>query len=308
MIRLEHLSKAYGSVKALDDLSLESRPGEVLALLGPNGAGKSTTIKSIVGLVRPTSGRVLIDGIDVAKEPRRARSLIGYLPQRVHFYDNLSPREVLAFYAQLRRAPTTQIDALIERVGLSAAADRRTAGFSGGMLQRLGLAVALLGEPRLMILDEPTAGLDPAGTMLFKDIIQERQQAGTTVLLSSHFLAEVESIADRMAICDRGRIVALDSLEALRRDLALPTRMILALSGGPADPVALARSVGAEDAAYRDGALRVTLRPPQKAAMIRAFEDQGAAIQDLRILEPSLEDIFMAIVQQPTPSGKELRP
>ncbi|HEY9898379.1 MAG TPA: ABC transporter ATP-binding protein [Pantanalinema sp.] len=305
MIRIENLAKEYGALKALDGLSLETRSGEVLALLGPNGAGKSTTIKSIVGLVTPTRGRVLIDGIDVAREPRRARALIGYLPQRVHFYDNLTPREVLAFYAQLRKAPRTQIAPLIEHVGLGHAADRRTAGFSGGMLQRLGLAVALLGEPRLLVLDEPTAGLDPEGSLLFKETIQERRRSGTTVLLCSHLLAEVESVADRIAICNQGRIAAIDSLDAMRESLALPTRMVLRVAGGT-DPAAIALRSGAREAELRGETLRLTIDYHRKAAVILALEERGVAVQDLRTEDPSLEDIFMAVVHRSTSSPEEV--
>lgn len=305
MIRIEHLKKQYGAVHALQDLSLEASAGEVLALLGPNGAGKSTTIKSIVGLVTPTSGRVLIDDVDVAREPRRARALIGYLPQRVHFYDNLTPREVMAFFAQLRKAPLAEIDPLIDRVGLRSVADRRTAGFSGGMLQRLGLAVALLGNPRLLILDEPTAGLDPEGSILFKEVILERKRAGTTILLSSHLLAEVESIADRIAVCSQGRIVALDTLERMRESLALPTRMVFKLSPSEgADAFAVA--AGAQHAEVRNGTLRVTIEYGHKASVIRALEARGVVIDDLRTEDPSLEDIFMAIVKQHPPAQQEV--
>jgi len=304
MIRIEQLTKRYGSVQALQGLSLEARAGEVLALLGPNGAGKSTTIKSIVGLVSPTSGRVLIDGIDVAREPRRARALIGYLPQRVHFYDNLTPREVLAFFAQLRKAPTSEIGPLIERVGLTHAAERRTAGFSGGMLQRLGLAVALLGNPRLLVLDEPTSGLDPEGSLLFKEIILERQRAGTTILLSSHLLAEVETIADRIAVCHQGRIVALDGLEAMRESLALPTRLVLKVSNAH-EAESLAMAAGARHVEHADGTLRVTVEAGRKATVFRNLESQGIVIEDLRTEDPSLEDIFMAVVQRAHAAPKE---
>lgn len=304
MIRIESLVKHYGTVNALQGLSLEASAGEVLALLGPNGAGKSTTIKSIVGLVTPSGGRVIVDGIDVAREPRRARSLIGYLPQRVHFYDNLTPREVLAFFAQLRKAPLAGIDPLIDRVGLRSVAERRTAGFSGGMLQRLGLAVALLGNPRLLILDEPTAGLDPEGSILFKEVIAERQRAGTTVLLSSHLLAEVETIADRIAVCHQGRIVALDTLERMRQSLALPSRMIFKLASPEAGET-LAMAAGAQHAEVRNGTLRVTIDYGRKASVIRALEARGVVIDDLRTEDPSLEDIFMAIVKKQPTAQKE---
>ncbi len=310
MISLNQLTKQFGSVKALRELDLDTRAGEVLALLGPNGAGKSTTIKCIVGLVQPDAGTITIDGIDVAREPRRARALIGYLPQRVHFYENLSPREVLAFYAKLRKTTPGQIDPLLRKVGLADVAERRTAGFSGGMLQRLGLAVALLGDPRLLVLDEPTAGLDPEGSKLFKEIIRERQAAGSTILLSSHLLGEVESISDRIAVCHQGRIVALDTLEALRHSLAMPTRLTLKLAREtvPRSDVSLERislEAGARRVEFHDGILTVVIDDRHKAAMLRNLEARGARIEDFRTEEATLEDIFMAIVAREQPAGKE---
>jgi ABC-2 type transport system ATP-binding protein len=310
VITLKKLTKTFGSVKAIRELDLTTHGGEVLALLGPNGAGKSTTIKSIVGLVHPDSGTITIDGIDVAREPKRARALIGYLPQRVHFYENLSPREVLAFFAKLRKTTPAQIDPLLKKVGLIDVADRRTAGFSGGMLQRLGLAVALLGDPKLLVLDEPTAGLDPEGSKLFKAIIRERQAAGSTILLSSHLLGEVESISDRIAVCNQGRIVALDTLDALRHSLAMPTRMTLKLARGevPSIDLPLERislEAGASLADFQDGILKVVIDDRNKAAMVRTLEARGARIEDFRTEEATLEDIFMAIVARERPAGKE---
>ncbi|MNR81126.1 putative ABC transporter ATP-binding protein YxlF [compost metagenome] len=297
MIRIEQLVKTYGSVEAVRGLDLEARPGEVLALLGPNGAGKSTTMKTLVGLVPPTRGRVLIDGIDVVKFPREARKLIGYLPQRVAFYENLTAREVLAFFAKLRGADLKRNASLLERVGLGYAADRKTLGFSGGMLQRLGLAVALLGDPRLLILDEPTVGLDPEGSMLFKEIIREQHQAGTTVLLSSHLLGEIQSLCDRIAICLQGRIATVDTLEGLRAERALRTRMVLKLGNTNGHTEALALAAGVDEARFHEGVLRVSLDGASKATLIRTLEEDGITIHDLRTEEPSLEDIFLAYVQ-----------
>jgi len=310
VISLSNLKKEFGSVNALRGLDLETRPGEVLALLGPNGAGKSTTIKSIVGLVHPDSGTITIDGLDATREPRRARKLIGYLPQRVHFYENLNPREVLAFFAKLRKTSPSQIEPLLRKVGLQDVAERRTAGFSGGMLQRLGLAVALLGDPKLLVLDEPTAGLDPEGSKLFKGIIRERQAAGSTILLSSHFLGEVESISDRIAVCHQGRIVALDTLDALRESLAMPTRMTLRLARETVPPSnlsleRLSLDAGAQHVEFHDGILKVVIDDRHKAAMVRTLEAQGARVEDFRTEEATLEDIFMAIVARERPAGKE---
>lgn len=298
MIQIEDLVKEYGPVKALNGLNLRTQTGEVLALLGPNGAGKSTTIKSIIGLVHPDSGRILIDHVDVTREPRRARALIGYLPQRIAFYDHLSAREVLAFFAQLRKAPLHQINPLLERVGLMSVADRKTAGFSGGMLQRLGLAVALLGHPRLLVLDEPTAGLDPEGSILFKEIIREQHAAGVTILLSSHLLAEVQSLSSRIAICSQGKIVALDTLDHLRGRLAQQTNLVLHLSNAHEEAAALAMSVGASHAAFQEGVLRVSVPNEHKSGVVRALESNGIVVADLRTEDASLEEIFLAYVHQ----------
>lgn len=297
MIQIEELVKEYGPVKALQGLNLKTQTGEVLALLGPNGAGKSTTIKSLIGLVHPTSGRILIDHLDVTREPRRARALIGYLPQRIAFYDHLSAREVLGFFAQLRQTPPSQINPLLERVGLTAVAERKTAGFSGGMLQRLGLAVALLGHPSLLVLDEPTAGLDPEGSILFKEIIREQHAAGVTILLCSHLLAEVQSLASRIAICSQGKIVALDTLEQLRSRLALQANLVLHLSNADREAESLALSGGASHAAFQEGVLRVAVPNERKSGIVCALESNGIVIDDLRTEDATLEEIFLAYVQ-----------
>lgn len=214
MIRYEGFAKVYGRVRAVEGLDLEVRTGETLALIGPNGSGKSTTLKAAVGLVRPTGGRVLLDGADVALEPL-ARAGLGYLPQRVSFPEGVTAREAMRFYARLRGAGVAEVERLLDRVGLADAADRTTDGFSGGMRQRLGIAVALLGRPRVLLLDEPSAALDPTGALLVRDLIGGIAAEGTTVLLSSHDLAEVDALADRIAIFAGGRMSALGPLADL---------------------------------------------------------------------------------------------
>ncbi|MGH7581161.1 MAG: ABC transporter ATP-binding protein [Gemmatimonadales bacterium] len=214
MIRYEGFTKSYGRVLAVDGLELDVRPGETLALVGPNGSGKSTTLKAAVGLVRPTRGRVLVNGLDVAGGPE-ARAGLGYLPQRVSFPEGVTAREATRFYARLRGARVDDADRQIERVGLDDAADRPTDGYSGGMRQRLGIAIALLGRPRLLLLDEPSAALDPTGALLIRDLIGDIAAEGTTVLLSSHDLAEVSVLAGRVAIFAAGRLSALGTLAEL---------------------------------------------------------------------------------------------
>ena len=216
MITYERFRKTYGRVLAVDGLDLEIRPGETLALVGPNGSGKSTTLKAAVGLVRPSAGRVLVDGLDAALGPE-ARSGLGYLPQRLSFAEGVTAGEAMRLYARLRGAAVEEVDHLLERVELADAADRATDGFSGGMRQRLGIAIALLGRPRVLLLDEPSAALDPTGALLVRDLIGDIAAEGTTVLLSSHDLGEVAALADRVAIFAAGRMTALGTIPELER-------------------------------------------------------------------------------------------
>jgi len=224
MIRYAAFSKHYGRVVAVSGLDLEVRPGETLALIGPNGSGKSTTLKAALGLVRPTRGRVEVDGLDVSREGRRARGRVGYLPQGLSFPDGCSAREVMRYVARLRGYGGGEIEALLERVDLRGAADREAAQLSGGMKQRLGLALALLGAPGALVLDEPTAALDPTGSLAVRDLVREIAAEGKTVLLSSHDLGEVAALADRVAVFVAGRLEAIGSVEELAREV-VPSRV-----------------------------------------------------------------------------------
>ena len=212
MIRYEGFTKRYGGILAVDALDLEVRRGETVALVGPNGSGKTTSLKALVGLVRPSAGRVFAGGFDASLEGPAARTRLGYLPQRLSFPDGATARDTMRFFARLRGAQGSEAGPLLERVGLDAAADRPVDGFSGGMRQRLGLAIALLGRPVALVLDEPSAALDPSGALLVRDLIREIAAEGTTVLLSSHDLAEVAALADRIAIFVEGRLRAEGSL------------------------------------------------------------------------------------------------
>ncbi|HEX7024314.1 MAG TPA: ABC transporter ATP-binding protein [Gemmatimonadales bacterium] len=215
MIRYEGVTKHFGRLVALTRLDLEIVPGETIALVGPNGSGKSTTLKLALGLVRPTRGRVSVGGVDVTAHGREARSRLGYLPQGLSFPQGFTAGELLRYFARLRGADPRSVRGLLNRVGLLDAEGRRATTFSGGMKQRLGLAVALLGAPRALILDEPTAALDPNGALAVRDLLREIRAEGTTILLSSHDLGEVAALADRVAVFVAGRLVALGSVEEL---------------------------------------------------------------------------------------------
>jgi ABC-type multidrug transport system ATPase subunit len=222
MIRYERFTKQYGSIVAVERLDLAVGTGDAIALIGPNGSGKTTTLKAALGLIRPTAGRVIVDGVDVAADGRKARAALGYLPQRLSFPDGCSARELLRFFGRLRGVDDRGHDALLDRVGLLESAGRAVDGYSGGMRQRLGIAIALLGSPRALILDEPTAALDPSGALVVRDILTRIHDEGTTVFLSSHDLTEVGAVAQRVGVFLHGRLAALGTPTDLARALGLP--------------------------------------------------------------------------------------
>ena len=211
-IFMEGVSKRYGDAYVVRDVDLSVAPGECVAIVGHNGAGKSTLVKTALGLLTPTAGRVTLLGENPAGRQAMAfRRRIGFLPENVAFSPAMTGREVLRFYARLKQVPLGITDGLLERVGLAAAARRRVGTYSKGMRQRLGLAQALLGEPRVLFLDEPTTGLDIESRQMFYDVMAELRDAGATLLLSSHALSDIEQ-ADRIAIMKAGRMVACGCL------------------------------------------------------------------------------------------------
>jgi len=216
MIRIEHLTKRYGTFTAVDDISLHVKTGEVFAFLGPNGSGKTTTMKSIVGLNVPTSGRILVNGIDVHREPKRARTFLSYLPQRVVFPENLTAREIIRFYADVRGIRRELADEALATARFNGFSDKQVSAFSGGMIQRLGLAVISMPDESVLLLDEPTASLDPMGVKRFREFVLEQKGKGKTMIFSTHLLPEAEQLADRVGIVVGGKLVALESIENLK--------------------------------------------------------------------------------------------
>ena len=259
-ILIKDLSKEFPvpfrreTVKAVQNLSLEVPAGEVYGLLGPNGSGKSTTMKIVLGLVRPTSGTTAVFGVDSRQV--ESRENVGFLPENPYFYKYLTGLETLLFYGKLcglsgRHLREHALE-LLRTVGLEDAADRRLGGYSKGMLQRIGLAQALLGEPKLLVLDEPTAGVDPAGAHAIRDLILQCKQRGITVLLCSHLLAQVQEICDRVGIMDRGALLAEGRIDELVEN---KDQMELVLENATPELLehlgALSRSSGARVVAQR---------------------------------------------------------
>ncbi|KAB2888620.1 MAG: ABC transporter ATP-binding protein, partial [Burkholderiaceae bacterium] len=216
-IEIRGVRKHYGSVHAVDGIDLRVERGEILGLIGHNGAGKSTLFKMMLGLVPATAGEILVGGAPVqGRGFRAARRHLGYLPENVVLYDNLSGLETLRFFARLKGAPAAQCTEVLERVGLASASHRPVREYSKGMRQRLGFAQALLGAPRVLLLDEPTNGLDPLAIRDFYATLRTLQQGGVTIVITSHILAELQERVDRLAILAAGRLQALGSVQALR--------------------------------------------------------------------------------------------
>lgn len=222
-LEVQKLTKKFGAFTALDDVSFRVASGETLALLGPNGSGKTTTLKCLVGLTIPTSGRISVGKHDLKTQARAAKSLLSYLPQRVAFHDQLTAREVLQFYCRLRRLPEQRVDQTFATSSFhfNGFSDKPVSQFSGGMLQRLGLAVACLPNTPILVLDEPTSSLDPKGAIEFRQYLASLKRAGRTIVFSSHTLNEVVQLADRVAIMVEGRLVALQPVSELRQESSL---------------------------------------------------------------------------------------
>ncbi|MEE9941210.1 ABC transporter ATP-binding protein [Achromobacter xylosoxidans] len=294
LVTLAGVSKHYGAQRAIDGLDLQLREGECVALAGHNGAGKSTLIKLVLGLIRPTHGRVTLFGEDAhSRAAARLRDRIGYLPETVALHPSLTGVETLAFYARLKRRSLSGNPALLEKVGIAGAAHRRVGGYSKGMRQRLALAQALLGEPRVLLFDEPTTGLDPASRLMFYEIVHELRAAGATILLSTHALSELAGHADRIVVMKAGRKIADGAMSALRRDTGLPIRIRLTLAE-PQSGTLLARPWRRLDACRYE----LACQERDKVEAIRGIGAIAAPIADLDIQAPSLDDIYAHLLER----------
>jgi ABC-type multidrug transport system ATPase subunit len=227
MVRAESLTKRYGPVTAVNELSFEVERGETFALIGPNGAGKTTTLRIVLGLARPDRGRIVIGPNALEPHDPRARRSLGYVPQRVEFPEGRTVSEVLRYFADLRGLGRLDIERALQRARLAPLAGRRASELSGGYTQRLSLAQALLADPELLVLDEPTGSLDPEATWEFRTLVEQLQREGKTILLCSHLLSEIERIADRVLILVDGRRAALERMDALRERQARATRQAM---------------------------------------------------------------------------------
>ncbi|HLK12577.1 MAG TPA: ABC transporter ATP-binding protein [Candidatus Binatia bacterium] len=307
MIVAEQLAKRFGTQAAVADVSFHVARGEVVGMLGPNGAGKTTTLRMLAGVFPPTAGRALVDGHDVARAPRAARRRVGYAPERPALHLEMTVEGALAFAAALRevapRGRRAAVDLAVERAGLDAVRRRRLGALSKGFRQRVGLALALVGDPPALVLDEPLVGLDPAQGAEARRLLRTLAP-DHAVLISSHVLAEIETLCDRVVVLHRGHVLAAGTPAALAARLRPATRVEVEVE---APAAALVAALGAVEGVRRVEALgnangharcRVEagrdrdVRPALAERVLRA----GWALRELRTVEPSLEEAFLALV------------
>jgi Cu-processing system ATP-binding protein len=298
-VSLAAVAKAYGRQRAVSGIDFTMAAGERVALVGHNGAGKSTLMKLILGLIRPTEGRIELLGIDPAgRSSGAARRAVGFLPENVAFSPSITGAELLAFYARLKRQPVAGNAALLERVGIAAAAGRRVGTYSKGMRQRLGLAQALVGRPRVLLLDEPTTGLDPALRQSFYEILDELAADGASVLLASHALAELERQVDRVVVLNHGAKVADGTLATLRRFAPVFARIRLTLKQqeGEAPPPAITGN-GLIWTRIEDRVWETRCADADKLPLVRRLLDAPLPLADIDVVAPSLDEIYAGFLR-----------
>ncbi|MEU8384871.1 ABC transporter ATP-binding protein [Streptosporangium sp. NPDC048865] len=294
------LGKRYGDLVAVQDVGFSVAPGQAYGLLGPNGAGKTTTISILVGLVRPDTGTVRVGGVDLAGEPLRAKSRIGYVPQEIALYPDLTGRENLRFFGRLfglrRRALAARITEVLDLVGLADRADDKLAAYSGGMKRRINIGAALLHRPEVLILDEPTVGVDPQSRKAILDGLERLVGEGMALLYTSHYMEEVERICDRVAIIDHGRIVADGTRRELVSLVGGADTVELVLDGDVETAFAKLRAVEGVTEAARTGAASVRLMADGGRYLLPSLITavQGhAVVTAAQVVEPDLEATFL---------------
>ena len=308
MFRIENLIKRYGEIRAVDGISFEVRKGELYGLLGPNGAGKTTTMSMLSGLLRPDEGRILFDGIDLAADPIRVKARLGVVPQETALYDNLTGRENLRFWgglyglsgASLEKA----VDRVLDQVGLASRAKDTVKTYSGGMKRRLNLGLGLVHSPGAVLMDEPTVGIDPQARLNILEVVRNVVAAGATVLYTTHYLEEAETLCDRIGIMDHGRILAEGTLDELKRRVG--NKEIVTVRGSfdaEAAKTRLAATTGVLSVTAEPGKLVLSVDGSGRAAvdLLAGVLSSGMEVEGVSIQTPSLSSLFLDL------TGRELR-
>lgn len=318
MISVNHLTKYYGEYLALDDISFAITEGHVYGFLGPNGAGKSTTMNIITGCLSATEGTVLIDGHDIFEEPDKAKRLIGYLPEHPPLYMNESPLEYLKFVGEAKglrgAALMAQVSEAMEKTGISSVKNRRISTLSKGYKQRVGIAQALLGNPKVIILDEPTVGLDPIQIIEIRDLITELGKTHT-VIFSSHILTEVQAICDQIIMIAGGRLVAFGEPEQLKQQLLAKNEILLTTDAAESEiRELLAKTDGIAEITAEEGKAELTVVHIKAAsgniydlssAVFRAIAASDKVIYEMTLKKGNLEDVFIELSENPVTESEK---
>jgi ABC-2 type transport system ATP-binding protein len=308
MITVERLCKSFGSLVAVDDVSFEIDEGEIFGLLGPNGAGKTTTINMICGVLKPDAGRVVIGGKDIWLEPKIVKQTLGVVPQEIAVYEDLTARDNLNFWGSLYGLSggvlKSRVDESLTRVGLSDRAGDRVKEFSGGMKRRLNLCMGLLHDPSVLLLDEPTVGIDPQARLNILEVVREVANGGTTVLYTTHYMDEAQELCDRIAIIDHGKILTVGTLDELTR-LAGEAE-VLRITGDFDNPSIRERLNALEGvrvlkADDRIAVLSIDANGPGLLAVLPRILAPDLGVNDVSIQQPNLQSVFISL------TGKELR-
>jgi len=308
-IETVHLSKVFGKenqIRAVDNLNLQVKKGEVFGFVGPNGAGKTTTMKMLIGLLEPSEGSGKVAGFDIVREIINIREQTGVLPEPAGFYDNLTARQNLRFYAKLYNIEPEvrekRIVSLLETVDLTRAIDQKIGGFSTGMRKRFGLAQALINEPLVLFLDEPTSGIDPLGAQMMRDLIKDLNRSkGVTVFLSSHSMEEVQEICDRIAIIARGKLLAVGSVEDLRDIVRAKegVHYLLAVEDIPLSEAAEAikKVEGVQDLKIQNGIIYIHTKMKLRTEIAKAVKKVGGTVSMFEEEEMNLQKLFLKIIE-----------
>jgi ABC-2 type transport system ATP-binding protein len=307
MLQIDHLSKTYDTIKAVDDISFEVKEGEIFGFLGPNGAGKTTTISMIAGLLKPDSGKIRINSLDLDGDLKKIKRLMGVVPQEMAFYEELTAKENLLFWGKLygvrRKELDERVQYYLDKTGLLGRENDALKKYSGGMKRRINLIIGLIHEPRLLLLDEPTIGIDIQTKLNIYEIIKEASSNGTTILYTTHNLQEAEELCHRIAIIDLGKILALGTLDELIQIVG--EKDIVIISGKFS--IDKARTIISEFQqatvlSIEEGKLVLSLEASKNiSTLLEEFFKKGITIDDVSIKQPNLESVFLKL------TGKELR-
>lgn len=307
MLQITHLSKSFDSLKAVDDISLDIKAGEIFGLLGPNGAGKTTVISIIASLLKPDSGKIIIDSLDLDKDLRKIKKTMGVVPQDMAFYEELTAKENLIFWGKLqglrKKTLEERIKYYLEKTGLAGRENEPLKKYSGGMKRRINLIIGLIHQPKLLLLDEPTIGIDVQTRLNIYEIIKEASSSGTTILYTTHNLQEAEELCHRIGIMDQGKILAIGTLAELIK--IVEEKDIVLISGNfNADQgqKILTPFKDASILSIKEGKIVLSLEASRKIPLLlEEFFKEGISIDDVSIKKPNLESVFLKL------TGKELR-